>query len=213
MTTTSDAQLLLDHLDRQGITGADAVTRGWDHMGALLTDAALQSGRRYKTQVLPRVRNLIAAWPDANTTTGLLRRLDTDDIGATLPWNGPRRLAKIPAMATVLQQHKIETVPELASALAGPERDVLRAELGALWGVGPKTLNYLSILAGDAHVVAIDVQVRAVARAAGITDVTTSHLETVLHEAAAIRGWRAGDLDAAIWDSTQRSQSTSVQHR
>ena len=204
MTTRSDAQLLLDHLDREGITGAGVVSRGWDHMGGLLSDAALQSGRRYKTQVLPRVRNLIAAWPDADTTTGLLRRLDSDDIGATLPWNGPRRLAKIPAMATVLQQHNIETVPQLAAALAGPNREVLRAELGALWGVGPKTLNYLSILAGDAHVVAIDVQVRAVARAAGIADVTTGHLERVLHEAAAMRGWRAGDLDAAIWGSTQQ---------
>lgn len=130
MTTSSDAQLLLDHLDREDITGAEAVTRGF-------------------------------------------------------------------------QQHNIETVAELAAALAGPERDVLRAELGALWGVGPKTLNYLSILAGDARVVAIDVQIRTVARAAGITDVTTGHLESVLHETAAIRGWRAGDLDAAIWNSTQ----------
>ena len=46
----------------------DAAT-GYDHMGALLVDAALQAGIRYETVVWPRVTAVLEHYPEAQTTS------------------------------------------------------------------------------------------------------------------------------------------------
>ena len=199
-----DVSTFLRHLDAVGISGSERVTRGWPHIGAVLADAALQPGRKYEKQVRRRVHGLMSAWPDAATTRGLLARLVRDDLAQALNWNGPRRVGKVEPMARVLEKHGVNDVTEFREALQdSTRRTPLRADLGQVWGVGRKTLNYLHILVGDNDVVAIDSQITSVARDAGITSLSVAHLEHVVTEAARQRGWRPGDLDAAIWQYTQ----------
>jgi hypothetical protein len=61
VTVTTDAALLPDHLDSVGVHGNVRVSKGWRHIRANLTDAALQRRQDYKAVVRPRVKMLLAA--------------------------------------------------------------------------------------------------------------------------------------------------------
>lgn len=202
MTIEDDAKRLLDHLDAIGVDGGTRVVRGWNHIGAVIVDATLQRRQRYAVTVLPRVRDLINMWPDAETTDGFRRRIASGDLAKVIRWDGQQRLDQISQMADVLAQQAIETVADLASAFADSERrSTTRKSLRTVPQVGPKTLDYLDILCGSSDSVAVDVRVRAIVGAAGIADLSYNHLSAVIQTAASARGWRPGDLDAAIWNA------------
>lgn len=202
MTVADDASALLAYLDSNGIDGAARIDRGWPHMGAVVVDSALQRRQRYRPTVLPRIRGLIEAWPDASTTSAFAARFAAGDLGAVIRWSGRERLEQIQQTAEVLQNLGIETVAQFGAALADPVQRVgVRSALRRVRGVGDKTLDYFDVLTNNPEAVAVDVRVRAVARRAGITNVTYRHLADVIRVAARGRGWRPSDLDAAIWAS------------
>lgn len=202
MTTTIDAEKLLTYLEAKGLDGSVQVTRGWDHLGAVIVDAALQRRQRYKATVEPRVRALVAAWPDANTASGFRARVKDGGLGAVIRWKSGDRVNQIDDILGVFEAQNINTVNDLQNRLApSPERDELRSALRRVKHVGPKTLDYFDILTGSSAAVAIDVRIRKVAAKAGITNHAYSHLSAVIHEAAATRGWRSGDLDAVLWNA------------
>lgn len=201
---TSDAHSLLAYMDQIGLDGAVQVTRYQQHMGGLIVDSALQRQNRYAATVAPRVSELIAAWPDADTTTGFRRRLDTgglDGLGKVIRWPKPRRLEQIRSTAELFHQKDIDTVPMLSKKLAEGcvDRDQLRRDLDRIKYIGPKTLDYIDILAGLNDSVAIDSRIEKAATRAGIGNLRYSHLEAVLRHAAGLRDWRVGDLDAVLW--------------
>lgn len=211
MPVLTDAQLLLTYLDRLGVDGGTEIARGWTHMGAVVVDASLQRRQRYVATVLPRVSHLVAVWPDAKTTDGFRRRLNTGELARVIRWNGQQRLVQIEQTTTVLESLQIKTVHDLSAALSSPDRrDPVRTALRAVSFVGDKTLDYFDILTGKADGVAIDVRVRRVARAAGITTTAYWHLSSVIRHAAAARGWRAGDLDAAIWNAGANTKGNTA---
>ncbi|MFD1211788.1 hypothetical protein ACFQ36_07015 [Arthrobacter sp. GCM10027362] len=200
MTVASDAALLLDHLDSIGVHGEVRVEKGWDHMGANLADAALQHRQDYEKVVRKRARALKEAWPDAKTTSGFLECLATDDLAAVIDWRGPDRLQQIKDMAAVLKDHQVEEAGDLREALEDPaRRHGLRAALDAVRYVGPKTLDYFDILAGLSIGVAVDSRLLTITEAAGITSSGYDYVASAIRAAADTRGWRHGDLDAALW--------------
>lgn len=202
MTTTIDAEKLLAYLETNGLDGSVQVTRGWDHLGAVIVDAVLQRRQRYKATVEPRVRELIAAWPDAETASGFRARINGGELGTVIRWKSADRLQQIDEILGVFEAENINTVSDLRNRLAPSSgRDDLRSALRRVKHVGPKTLDYFDILTGSYAAVAIDVRIRRVAAKAGITNHAYAHLSAVIHEAAAKRGWRPGDLDAALWNS------------
>jgi hypothetical protein len=147
MTTDNDGA---DLPTKIGTQGGDAPTevRGWDHIGAIIVDAALQRRQNYHETVQPRVLALITAWPDA-TTSGFRRLLDTGTLSEVISWPSPGRLAQIEDMTAVLEREGIETVTELRAALGDPAgRTTLREALGAVRHVSPKTLDYIDTLSG-----------------------------------------------------------------
>ena len=100
----------------------------------------------------------------------------------------------------MFERQGIDTVLELRDTLGEPaKRAVLREALGRVRHVSPKTLDYIDILSGISTGVAVDVRIRRVVQAAGIEDLSYGHIAAVIRAAAAGRGWRAGDLDAALW--------------
>lgn len=205
-----DARVLLAYLDAHSIVVAPT-RRGWTHMGAIIADAALQRRQRYASTVLPRVRALQTEWPEAATTTGFLTRVRAGgDLHVVLSWSGAERIEQIVAMATVLEDLEIETTEQLEDALRGEKRAVVRHTLGRVRHVGRKTLDYLDVLTGSQDAVAIDVRVRHVAAEAGVGDSSYDHLARVVRAAAAVRGWSASDLDAALWAHGDASTRQSV---
>jgi hypothetical protein len=132
--------------------GTDASTdvgRGWDHIGAIIVDATLQRRQNYHETVKPRVDALIAAWPDAATTSGFRQRLDTGKLPDVIDWPSPGRLAQMEEITGVFERQGIDTVMELRDALGDPaRRTVLREALAAVRHVSPKTLDYIDTLSG-----------------------------------------------------------------
>lgn len=203
MTIEGDAEKLLAYMDSLGIDASTERTRGWHSIGAIIVDAALQRRQNYARTVRPRVAALVEAWPDADTTSGFRRRLDSGELSKTISWRSPERLTQIDHVTRVLERPdiEIETVNQLQDHLKHPAKRIeLRTALRSVRHVGPKTLDYFDILTGIPTGVAIDVRIRRVAEAAGITNKSYDHLAAVIREAARRRGWRPGDLDGTLWD-------------
>ena len=149
MTIDNDAANLPAQLDSHGTDDSIEVSRGWDHIGAIIVDATLQRRQNYHATVRPRVVALVGAWPDAATTSGFRRRLDTGTLSEVISWPSPGRLAQVEDMTRVFESQGIETVVELRGALgAHASRAVLREALGAVRHVSPKTLDYIDTLSG-----------------------------------------------------------------
>ena len=149
MTIDNDAANLPALLDSHGTDDSTEVSRSWDHIGAIIVDASLQRRQNYHETVRPRVIALVEAWPDAATTNGFRRRLDTGTLSDVISWPSPGRLAQVEDMTRVLESQGVETVTELREALSDPaNRAVLREALGSVRHVSPKTLDYIDTLSG-----------------------------------------------------------------
>jgi hypothetical protein len=201
---TLDAEKLLAYMDSKGIAGSTKITRGWSHMGAIVVDAVLQRRQKYKSTVLPRVQALIAAWPDAETTSGFRQHLDQGGLSGVIRWSGQERLTQIDEVVKVFESDRfqIDTVNDLRAQLSdAAQRQLLRSALREVDHVGPKTVDYFDILAGIDSGTAIDVRIRRHMRSAGISNLQYGHVQAVIRAAADIRQWRHGDVDAALWNA------------
>lgn len=200
MTIDGDTAKLLAFIEAHGIDASSEASRGWASIGAIIVDASLQRRQNYEATVKPRVDALVAAWPDARTTSGFRKRLATGTLSEVIDWPSPGRLAQVDDLTCVLEDQGIETVEELRARLADPaERPVLRDALAGVRHVSPKTLDYIDVLSGLATEVTTDARIRRVAEAAGIEDTSYATMSAVISAAADSRGWRAEDLDAALW--------------
>jgi hypothetical protein len=149
MTSDSDDPNLPTVTNSPGMEAAVEVSREWDHIGAIIVDATLQRRQNYHATVRPRVAALVAAWPDAATTSGFRRHLDTGELSDVISWPSPGRLAQIEDITRVFESRGIETVVELRDQLRNQaKRTVLRDALAAVRHVSPKTLDYIDTLSG-----------------------------------------------------------------
>lgn len=201
MTLAEDAQKLLDHCDKVGVDLTKTRKRGWDHMGAVIADSALQRRRKYSTTVLPRVRELVAALGGKKSTSDFDRFSKTNNLHDALRWKGEGRIEQMRQTTRVLLEHSVETVADFGKALEdeGTAGTALRADLRSIRGIGPKTMDYFRILVGlDWR--AVDTRIKDFAHDARITDRSYDHLAAVLDAAAETRQVTVGALDAAIWE-------------
>ena len=149
MTIDNDAANLPAQLDSHGTDDSIEVSRGWDHIGAIIVDATLQRRQNYHATVMPRVVALVEAWPDAATTSGFRRRLDTGKLSEVIDWPSPGRLAQVEDITHVFERQGIETVMDLRVRFSEDAKSgVLREELAAVRHVSAKTLDYIETLAG-----------------------------------------------------------------
>lgn len=119
-------------------------TAGYEHMGAILTDAMLQAGLRYKTTVLPRVKK-VEAIPEAATTSGFLILLEREGAPALLDWSDSAKPHRLVEITRFFIAEMVETVVDLRAWLS-IERNTPRLKMQP--GVGDKTADYFKILAG-----------------------------------------------------------------
>lgn len=197
-----DAERLLEYMDAHGIDGGQQITRGWHHIGALITDSVLQRRQKYKATVYPRVQALVEEWPDAATTSGFRARINQGGLSDIIRWNGQQRLQQIEDMVAVFDALEIEDVETLHKRLQpGPKRDEFRTVLRKVRHVGPKTVDYMDILAGVETGTAVDSRIKKHMKSAGVSNLTYSHVQGVMRKAADLRKWRHGDLDAALWNA------------
>ncbi len=147
MTSEKDAPDLPAPMDSPGTDSPADAVRSWDHIGAIIVDAALQRRQNYHETVRPRVVSLIAEWPDAATTSGFRRHLETGALADVISWPSPGRLAQVDDMTCVFESQGIETMEELRATLGDEaKRTAFREALAGVRHVNPKTLDYLEVL-------------------------------------------------------------------
>lgn len=166
----------------------------YNHIGATLTDALLQSGLRYEAVVLPRVKRVLAE-PSAGTVSGFLNLLERDGPHVVLNWRHPDKPARVLAVTRLLSAEGIETEADLRDWLADEAH--CQTLLG-LKGIGPKTMDYLQVLVGIPNI-AVDVHLFAFLERAGCPAKNYSEAHDLLMDAAQLLGWPASELDHSIW--------------
>jgi len=182
----------LEALPQWGRASAD-----YDHMGAKLADAVLQSGVNYEVFVRPRVDRIAAASPAEQTTGEFLELLRCEGPGKVLNLKSGRKLRTIVELTTFLADEGVQTTSELRSWL---QTGGNASPLMSVHGVGPKTASFLKLLVGlDA--VAVDRQVLRFVKEAGV-DVTAPDLvEAILMKAGNQLGLSGAEVDQLVWRS------------
>jgi hypothetical protein len=198
---SNSAYVLARHLERYADTETPLMPRRrYRHMGATISDAALQAGLNYRTVVAPRVTNVLRHWPRATTTSAFSRKVRLYDLGRLLEWRDPVKLTRAVALADFFLDAGIETEDELSTFLM----DEFRAEsLLAINGIGRKTVDYLKILAG-LPAFAIDRHVKAVIAEAGISCGSYEEARGLMLAAAEYLAVDAAALDSRIWTAMSR---------
>ena len=69
----------------------ECIDGNYNHIGATIADAVLQTNNRYSTNVKPRVNRILKEYPEANTTTSVLRHFTAISEQDFLNWRGEER--------------------------------------------------------------------------------------------------------------------------
>jgi len=165
------------------------------HMGATITDSVLQAGLNYRCVVYPRVLKLLTKFPNYRTTCDFLILMQTIPLPELIEWSNKRKLELIQNISWLLFDNGVETEPELAVWLNSSKSI---SQLQKLKGVGPKTIDYLSMLSGN-QAIAIDRHLFAFLRLAGIITNSYSDASVLYKKAADILSLSAFELDRQIW--------------
>lgn len=170
---------------------------GYDHIGAKLADAVLQSGVGYEVFVRPRVDRIAADYPTGRTTTGFLLHLNSDGPTKVLNLKSGRKLRTIVELAQFLLDGGVETATDLWNWLQVAGNSSL---LMGVHGVGPKTISFLKLLVGlDA--IAVDRQVLRFVQEAGVDLKDPELIETILTKAGRQLGLSGAQVDQLVWRS------------
>ena len=169
----------------------------YDHMGAKLADAVLQSGVNYEVFVRPRVDRIAAASPAGQTAGEFLELLRRDGPEKILNLKSGRKLRTIVELTTFLADKGVQTASELRTWLqVGGNASSLRS----VHGVGPKTISFLKLLVGlDA--IAVDRQVLRFIKEAGVEVTDPDLVEAILMKAGEQIGLSGADVDQLVWRS------------
>ena len=165
------------------------------HMGATITDSVLQAGLNYRCVVYPRVLKLLTRFPSYRTTCDFLILMQTIPLPELIEWSNKRKLELIENISWLLFDNGVETEPELAIWLNSGKNI---SQLEKLKGIGPKTIDYLSMLSGN-QAIAIDRHLFAFLRLAGIFTNSYSEASVLYQKAADILSLSAFELDRQVW--------------
>jgi hypothetical protein len=171
-------------------------TAGYEHMGAVITDAVLQPGVSYHKVVVPKVNRLLERYPQARTTSAFAEVLARNGPEKVLGWRGGHKPEIAVALTELLRTAGVETVADLREWAHGAAP---RAELMQIRGVGPKTADYLALLAGRTDLVAVDQHLMTFLKDAGISPASYTEAKTILVAAAARMQLSPAALDHSIW--------------
>jgi hypothetical protein len=201
-TLRRDAVRLADHVaSLDDFIWRHRRTAAYNHVGATLSDAALQAGVSYRSIVLPRVERILRRWPlQACTTTGLLAVIEDEGVEVVLKWRHPEKPRRLIALAELLHRAGVEDEPAMAAWLRGSSN---RSRLLEIKGIGPKTVDYLGVLVGNSTI-AVDRHVRAFVLEAGIVRESYDEVKAVVELAAEALSVDRATLDASIWDYASR---------
>jgi hypothetical protein len=172
----------------------------YNHIGATVADAILQANMRYATHVKPRVIRILATYPEARTTTAVLRLLEKISATEFLSWRGVDRAERFSSVLVLFAAEHIETESELLDWLSVSTN---LQKLRTIRGVGPKTVDYFKILVGISTS-AIDRHLLNFLGMAGIKPCGYSEAQSIVNATADILGIERSHFDHSIWQYMSR---------
>ncbi|OPH56205.1 hypothetical protein BC351_28985 [Paenibacillus ferrarius] len=166
----------------------------YEHMGALIVDAILQSGIKYETVVKPRVERILKDYPEVRTTTEFLKILTEKAPAPLLNFGGdkPMRLLELTCF---LRLEGVETTHDLRNWLDKSEN---KTRLMKIKGIKDKTVDYLGILAGQ-DTNAVDRHMINFLKQAEIVSVSYGEIQEIINCAADILEVPRAHFDHSIW--------------
>lgn len=167
----------------------------YDHMGAIIAEAALQAGINYEHVVRPRIEALLASHGEQKTTGEFQRLLMA--LGATtlLSWRWDRKINTIIDLTRMFMAEGVDTVEDLYQWML---QEGSRERLKQVHGVGDKTADLLKIVVGI-PASAIDRHIYNFLAQAGVPAASYQEAQETLNTAADLMGVSHSALDQSIW--------------
>jgi hypothetical protein len=178
------------------------------HVGAIIADAVLQSGRHgYSAQVERRVERIQDKYPSAATISGLSYLLKTEGAQELLNWSGKDEQGRFCQTVSFFENEGVNTFDDLRKWL---ESEANRARLitksnrvdkAGIAEISDATADYYRVLVRLPNAVKIDRRVESFLKGAGIRIGIYEYkdLQTIVQLAAKQLNTIPSDLDAAIW--------------
>ncbi len=85
----------------------------YNHIGAIIADAVLQSNNRYVTHVKPRVNRILSLYTDAQTTSNVIDILKLVPATEFLSWKGIDRAERFSQIVDLFSCENIENEKDL----------------------------------------------------------------------------------------------------
>jgi hypothetical protein len=175
----------------------------YDHIGAAIADAVLQAQRDYDTVVTPRTERILRNWPEAKTVTAVLECLKSVSPSEFLDWKDTpssdnylaHRVQRFCEILSLFKENAVESTTDLKKWLTLDENS---ARLSALFGVGPKTTEYMKILVG-LPTAAPDTRLNAYLAKAGINPANDEASREIINRTADLLSIPRSCFDHSIW--------------
>lgn len=205
MTMSDSEKLALYVRSLPGFVIYTTIDGNYNHIGATVANAVLQANMRYATHVKPRVNRILATYPEARTTTAVLRLLKEISATEFLSWRGEDRAERFSHVLDLFASEDIETEADLRDWLFD-NANLLK--LRSIKGIGPKTVDYLKILVG-VSTSAIDRHLLNFLGLVGLAPCGYSEAQAVINAAADILLVDRAYFDHSIWQFMSRRATQS----
>ena len=168
---------------------------GLEHIGGLFADAILQAGLNYFSVVVPRVQRLRREYPHLTRTSLVSNEIERVGAFELLQCRNARKAIAFSGLVAALKQWGIETGHQLQRwATLSSNRDALLE----IPGIGPKTSDYLALLAG-VDVVPVDRHVRTLLKMSGVPTLSYRDDQMVFSYAADLLQVGRRRFDHSVW--------------
>lgn len=117
----------------------------YDHMGATLSDAILQSGMNYNNIVYPRILLFRKKYSTFRTTSSFIALFNAIPLEKILNWNNCDKIDRITNISLLLFCNKVENENDLKCWI---DDNCNTEKLKKIRGIGPKTIDYIKLLVG-----------------------------------------------------------------
>ena len=155
----------------------------------------------YHHVVYPRVLKLLAEYSDYKTTCDFIILMQVIPLTELITWKNPKKLQRIKDLTWFLYNNGIENENQLAKWLT-IERNI--GQLKKVDGIGPKTIDYLKMLAGE-QAIAIDRHRFAFLELAGIPLCSYQEASLIYSKAAELLNISQYELDKKIWTNMSKA--------
>ena len=205
MSIESKARILCEYIGSLGDFSYVEPEPLHRHMGAIITDAILQSGLNFETVVKPRVQKILNNHPEAATTSGFLKVIEKTGLETLLNWKHPEKPKRLLQVTQLLAGEGVENPDQLKIWLEKPENV---AKLDAVKGVGSKTIDYFRFLSGT-PTAAVDRHLLNFLKRAGISVKGYDEAKQVINHAADFMGKDRCSVDQSIWTYMSKKKYSS----